>query len=75
MTQEEMAVAMTTEILEGCEGTGIRTGIVGEIGCNWPLFSMYLNLIVLSVYIRITFCSRIFYLLISVADRMTVSLL
>lgn len=39
MTQEEMAVAMTTEILEGCEGTGIRTGIVGEIGCNWPLFS------------------------------------
>lgn len=37
MTQEEMAVTMTAEILEGCEGTGIRTGVIGEIGCNWPL--------------------------------------
>ena len=37
LSQEEMAVTMTTEILEGCEGTGIRAGIIGEIGCNWPL--------------------------------------
>ena len=37
LSQEDMAVTMTTEILEGCEGTGIRAGIIGEIGCNWPL--------------------------------------
>ena len=37
MTQEEMAAVMKTEILEGCDGTGIRTGIIGEIGCCWPL--------------------------------------
>lgn len=37
LSQEDMTVAMTTEILEGCEGTGIRAGIIGEIGCSWPL--------------------------------------
>lgn len=40
LSQEDMTVAMTTEILEGCEGTGIRAGIIGEIGCSWPLQGM-----------------------------------
>ena len=37
MTKEEMAAVMKKEILEGCDGTDIRTGIIGEIGCCWPL--------------------------------------
>ena len=37
MTQEEMAAVMTSEILEGCEGTAVRAGIIGEIGCSWPI--------------------------------------
>jgi phosphotriesterase-related protein len=34
---EEMAAHMKTEIVEGCEGTGIKCGVIGEIGCSWPL--------------------------------------
>ena len=37
LTVEEMAAHMKTEIVEGCEGTGIKCGVIGEIGCSWPL--------------------------------------
>jgi len=39
MKQEEMELVMTREITEGCEDTGIRCGIIGELGCSWPLHS------------------------------------
>lgn len=27
----------TAEVTEGLDGTGIRAGLIGEIGCSWPL--------------------------------------
>ncbi|KAK3089946.1 hypothetical protein FSP39_007871 [Pinctada imbricata] len=37
MTEEEMVENMRTDILHGADSTNIRCGIVGEIGCSWPL--------------------------------------
>ena len=31
-----MAEQMTNEIVHGCEG-GVRCGVIGEIGCSYPL--------------------------------------
>ena len=42
MTQlkvSELADEMTTDILEGCDGTKIKCGVIGELGCSWPLTS------------------------------------
>ena len=42
MTQlkvSELADEMTTDILEGCDGTNIKCGVIGELGCSWPLTS------------------------------------
>ncbi len=36
-TQEEITEEFTQEILEGVGSTGIRAGIIGELGCSWPL--------------------------------------
>jgi len=33
----EIAVEMTRDLLEGSGEEGIRAGIIGEIGCSWPL--------------------------------------
>lgn len=33
---EEIANSIISEINEGVDGTGIRAGIIGEIGCSWP---------------------------------------
>jgi phosphotriesterase-related protein len=34
---EELAADMIAEIKEGVDGTGTKAGIIGEIGCSWPL--------------------------------------
>jgi phosphotriesterase-related protein len=39
---DELAAVMVAELTTGiagpdCEGTGVRAGIIGEIGCSWPL--------------------------------------
>ena len=36
---EELAEVMKQEITEGIEDTGIKAGIIGEIGCSYPLCS------------------------------------
>ncbi len=36
-TDEEIADEIVTEILVGASHTDIRAGIIGEIGCSWPL--------------------------------------
>ena len=36
-SEKELADQIIRDILEGVEGTGIRSGIIGEIGCSWPL--------------------------------------
>lgn len=34
---EQIADEMTTDVLAGVDGTGIRAGIIGELGCSDPL--------------------------------------
>ena len=36
-TEEDIAEEFTKEIFEGVGDTGIHSGIIGEIGCSWPL--------------------------------------
>ena len=36
MTVDEMAALFVGELRHGVGSTGIRAGIIGEIGCNWP---------------------------------------
>lgn len=36
-TEEEMSEAIVRDISVGVDDTGIRAGIIGEIGCSWPL--------------------------------------
>ncbi|KAA9165522.1 hypothetical protein FPZ12_005480 [Amycolatopsis acidicola] len=37
MTETQLAEEIVHEITVGMEGTGIRAGIVGEVGLSWPL--------------------------------------
>jgi phosphotriesterase-related protein len=37
MTEPEITDRITKEVLEGVDGTDIRSGIIGEIGCSDPL--------------------------------------
>jgi phosphotriesterase-related protein len=37
MPREAMAETMLAQLREGAWGTQIRCGIIGEIGCSWPL--------------------------------------
>nr|WP_261332172.1 hypothetical protein [Mameliella sediminis] len=32
-----LADRFTTEVATGCDGTPIRAGLIGEMGCSWPL--------------------------------------
>ena len=34
---EALAQEITSDITEGVDGTGIKAGIIGEVGCTWPL--------------------------------------
>jgi len=36
-TEEDICEEIVREVMVGVENTGIRTGIIGEIGCSWPL--------------------------------------
>jgi phosphotriesterase-related protein len=35
--EEEIVEEIARDILEGVDGTDIRAGIIGEVGCSWPL--------------------------------------
>jgi phosphotriesterase-related protein len=37
MTTDEIANEITRDVEEGIGGTGIRSGVIGEIGTSWPL--------------------------------------
>ena len=37
MSEDEMADNMVKEIRQGIGDTGVRCGVIGEIGCSWPL--------------------------------------
>ena len=36
-TVEDLAREITGDIIDGVEGSGVKAGIIGEIGCTWPL--------------------------------------
>jgi phosphotriesterase-related protein len=36
-TEKDIEDEIVRDVLEGVDGTGIRAGIIGELGCNWPL--------------------------------------
>ena len=37
LTEEDIVALIVGDITEGADGTGIRSGIIGEVGCDWPL--------------------------------------
>lgn len=37
MTQEEMEGLIRDDILKGMGESGVKCGVIGEIGCSWPL--------------------------------------
>uniref|UniRef100_A0A6I8P3X9 N-acetyltaurine hydrolase n=1 Tax=Ornithorhynchus anatinus TaxID=9258 RepID=A0A6I8P3X9_ORNAN len=37
MSVEQLTGVLAEEILHGADGTDIKCGVVGEIGCSWPL--------------------------------------
>ena len=36
-TEEELAREIIGDIVDGVGGSGVRAGIIGEVGCTWPL--------------------------------------
>ena len=36
-SEDDLARKIIEDITEGADGTGVRAGIIGEIGCTWPL--------------------------------------
>jgi phosphotriesterase-related protein len=36
-SQQAIATAIARDMLTGVEDTGIRAGLIGEVGCSWPL--------------------------------------
>lgn len=36
-SEEEIAERIVGDIVDGADGTGIRAGLIGEVGCSWPL--------------------------------------
>ena len=37
LTQDDIVDLIVRDVTEGADGTGIRSGIIGEVGCDWPL--------------------------------------
>lgn len=36
-SEEEIAEGICRDIRDGADGTAVRAGIIGEVGCSWPL--------------------------------------
>ena len=36
-TEDEIMEHILRDVTEGADGTGVRSGVIGEIGCSWPL--------------------------------------
>lgn len=37
MSSDDVAARIVREVREGVDGTGIRAGLMGEVGCSWPM--------------------------------------
>ena len=40
MSEDEMVDSIVKEIMEGIGDTGVKCGVIGEVGCSWPLTSV-----------------------------------
>ena len=36
-SEDEIFEKIVEDVTEGVDGTGIRSGVIGEVGCSWPL--------------------------------------
>lgn len=36
-TEDQIALEIVNDITNGVDGTGLKSGIIGELGCTWPL--------------------------------------
>ena len=36
-SEDAISAAIVRDVTEGADGTNIRSGVIGEIGCSWPL--------------------------------------
>ena len=36
-SEDEITQEIVTDIFDGADGTNVRAGIIGEVGCSWPL--------------------------------------
>ena len=41
LSEENICQQIIKELQEGCDGTDIKAGVIGEIGCSWPLTGTY----------------------------------
>ena len=37
LTEDDIVEQIVRDVMEGVDGTVIRSGVIGEIGCSWPL--------------------------------------
>lgn len=37
LSEEQLCGEMVADITEGVDGTPIKCGVIGELGCSWPL--------------------------------------
>lgn len=37
LSEDDLVERIVREVTEGTDGTGIKPGVIGEIGCTWPL--------------------------------------
>ena len=37
MTEDQMTEEIVRDVTRGADGTNIRSGLIGEIGCSWPM--------------------------------------
>ena len=37
LTEDDIVEQIVRDVMEGVDGTTIRSGVIGEIGCSWPL--------------------------------------
>ncbi len=37
LTEDDIVDHIVRDITEGADGTGVKSGVIGEIGCSWPL--------------------------------------
>ena len=45
LSVEAMAEKIRHDVTEGVEGTDVKCGVIGEVGCQWPLTGVTQNYI------------------------------